>query len=57
MEETVLLAEIVAADQFKTYDELKKRLENVLRVASSRHPIQKSLKKRQLVDQWENLKT
>ena len=30
------LAEIVAADQFKTYDELKKRLENVLRVASSR---------------------
>jgi hypothetical protein len=30
------LAEIVAADQFKTYDELKKRLQNVLRVASSR---------------------
>tara|TARA_B100001287_G_scaffold6609_1_gene5054 strand:- start:1740 stop:2648 length:909 start_codon:yes stop_codon:yes gene_type:complete len=30
------LAEIVATDQFKTYDELKKRLENVLRVTSSR---------------------
>ena len=30
------LAELVATDQFKTYDELKKRLENVLRVASSR---------------------
>ena len=30
------LAEIVAADQFETYDELKKRLQNVLRVASSR---------------------
>ena len=30
------LAEIVAADQFKTYDELKKRLQNVLRGASSR---------------------
>ena len=30
------LAEIVAAAQFKTYDELKKRLQNVLRVASSR---------------------
>ena len=45
------LAEIVAADQFKTYDELKKRLENVLRVRVLVHPIQKSLKKRQLVDQ------
>ena len=30
------LAEIVATDQFKTYDEIKKRLENVLRVTSSR---------------------
>ena len=28
------LAELVASDQFKTYDELKKRLESVLRVSS-----------------------
>ena len=29
------LSEIVAADQFKTYDELKKRLESVLRLNQS----------------------
>ena len=28
------LAELVASDQFKSYDELKKRLESVLRVSS-----------------------
>ena len=30
------LAELVAADQFKSYDDLKKRLDSVLRVTSTR---------------------
>ena len=36
MEEAVLLAELVAADQFKSYEELKKRLGYVLGNAAPR---------------------
>ena len=40
------LAEIVAPDQFKTYDELKTRLDYVL---ETRNPLHHSLKKRMLI--------